>query len=124
MSLQQWRSAGRPEWVIAAREEFAGNHAAHVYYRTRVPLYRDLDIVVGVSDWTTEAYAGNLLPDVGELKIVVLQPMTLVEPEDEDWSKGRLSHTHKPLLWDRGLKDETAQKFSREEDDPDYVQPE
>lgn len=124
MTLEEWRARGRPEWVVSAVEAAGDNIRGTLFYRTRQPLYKPLDLYAGFTEFTVEVRAGDLLKNGPGMVTVEVAPLLKVAPEREDLAKGWVSETRKPVLWDRSLMEAHAQKYGNEEDDPDYVPPE
>lgn len=122
--IETWRKLGRPNWVLKATEVIGTHPPGDLYYHTFKPLYEPLDLYIGTTEYTVEVYAGTLLKGGPDLEPVVVQPLT--GTEFLDWPGGNPPPMPgvRWTLWDRSMGEHSAQRFTLETEDPDYVEAE
>lgn len=126
LTLQAWREAGRPNWVVRADEQVhhGSEIVGHLFYHSWQPAYLPLDLYIGTTGFTIEVRTGLLTNGSPELQPTVVHPIRIgdqlvVDSDDMPKIEGIAIR-----LWDRGLHEGNAQRFTLETEDPDYVQTE
>lgn len=122
MRKSVWNDLGRPAWVVCAHEHYRNSrfgglspHPVLVFYRTLIPAYIDLDVIVRATDYTITFHVGTTTADGLDLTQVEPQPVELVEPDAAEPREGKYPRTRAVLLWDRGVRLDDAQVYLTEE---------